>query len=83
MMFARVTLIAVLALTLIYVSVFQYLRLGHRERLMESWDGPGDPEFHIRHGMASYDRWLHRRLVPLVYILPLGAIIVVVAITNG
>lgn len=82
MMFARVVLIALVAMTVIYLSLWHYLRALHRDRLLAEWDGPGDPRLHVRGRMTAYERRLKRRLIVLVYLLPSAAMILFVAITN-
>ena len=83
MMFARVTVIALGVLTVVYLCVRKYLLDLHRDRLTAEWDAPADPTIHLRREMAAYERRLRWWLIGLVYVLPLGAIIAFVAVTNG
>lgn len=81
-MVARVTVIALGVLTVVFLCVRKFLLDLRRDRLLEEWDGPADPTLHVRHEMALYERRLRWWLIGLVYVLPLGAIITFVAVTN-
>ncbi|MCC6305668.1 MAG: hypothetical protein IT545_10795 [Rhodobacteraceae bacterium] len=94
-MIALVRLAALLfvVLTLIYVSVSLYDRSLRRERLEKRWDsrhtpGPHPPdrpqdraEF-IARGLRRYDRSVRRRLLLLVYVIPVTVIAILVWLVN-
>ena len=80
---ARVAALALGVMTVVYLSLWHYLRALHRDRLLDAWDRSGDPALHVRREMEAFERRLRARLIALVYLLPSGAIIAFVAITNG
>jgi hypothetical protein len=81
-MIARLALISLAASTVVYLCLRKFLLDLRRDRLTERWDADADPTLHIRHEMEAYERRLRWWLIGLVYVLPLGAIIVFVAVTN-
>lgn len=86
-MFAFLRLIAVLmiVLTVIYAAVSLYSREMRRAKLKKRWRDKGltvGRDAFIQRGLRQYDRSFRRRLILLVYILPLGAIALLVYIMN-
>lgn len=89
----RLAAILFVALTLVYVSVSLYDRSLRRERLERRWDsrhapGPLPPhrlqdraEF-IARGLSRYDRSVRRRLLLLVYVIPVTVIALLVWLIN-
>lgn len=72
-------------LTLVSWLVQAYSRSIRRERLEKRFDQgdvPGNREAYIRVGMADYDHGLRRRLIWLVYIIPLGAMAIALWVVN-
>ena len=83
--FGRTALLLLLALTVVYVSLFFYWRSGAKMRLEEEWVMKGRP--------GVRDDWVDERLMPaarrirswlvvLVYVLPLVGLSVFVYLTN-
>ncbi|MBD3765215.1 MAG: hypothetical protein IE927_10925 [Rhodobacterales bacterium] len=73
------------ALTLVFWLVQAYSRSIRRERLEKRFDQgdvPGDRDAYIEAGMAEYDHGLRRRLIWLVYIIPLGAMAIALWVVN-
>jgi hypothetical protein len=71
----RLLAIALVVLTVVYVLVSVYSRSVRREKLEKRFDAggvEGDRDTYIEAGMAAYDRGLRRRLIWLVYVIPLG-----------
>jgi hypothetical protein len=80
-------------LTVIYVSVSLYDRSLRRERLEKRWDSrhtpgplppdrPQDRAEFIARGLSRYDRSVRRRLLLLVYVIPVTVIAFLVWIVN-
>lgn len=73
-------------LTVAYITVSFWSRNVRRRKLEERWDSKdvltSDRDTFIRRGLEKYDRSFRRKLIWLVYILPLGAIAALVYITN-
>lgn len=89
MAFARLFVFGFLALSVVYLAVSVYSRSVRREKLEKRWaeDHPGDEdsperEAHIEAGMAEYNTSLRRKLILLVYVIPLIAIIAISIIVN-
>lgn len=73
-------------LTVIYVALSIWSRHVRRRKLEQRWDSKEvltvDRETFIRRGLQKYDHSIRRRLILLVYIVPLGLIAVIIYITN-
>ena len=83
---ARLIVIGAVLLTAVYLSLWFYARAVRRDRLRAEWEdhrGGDDREAYVRRGLAGYERSLRRRLLVLVYLVPLGLMVTIVAITNG
>jgi hypothetical protein len=52
------------------------------ERDWEETGRPGNREAYIAEGMAQYERSLRRKLLWLVYILPVSAMVLLIWLTN-
>lgn len=81
----RLLLVGLIVLTVIYWAALVYARSVRRERLEKEYDEgsvDGDVRGHrddyIAQGMAAYERGLKRKLLWLVYILPVAAVVVLV-----
>ncbi|APG45994.1 MULTISPECIES: hypothetical protein [Phaeobacter] len=86
-MFAFLRLMAILlvVLTVIYGIVSLYSREVRRAKLKRRWAEKGltgDRSAFIQRGLHQYDRSLRRRLILLVYVVPLGAIALLVYVMN-
>jgi len=83
--FARVALMMLVGLTVVYVCLFFYWRSGVRMRLEEDWimEGrPGDRDDWVDERLAPVARRIRTWLVFLVYVLPLVGLTVFVLTTN-
>lgn len=81
----RLLALVLAVLTLVFWLVQAYSRSVRRERLEKRFDQgdvPGDRDAYIRASMADYDRGLRRRLIWLVYIVPLGAMAIALWAVN-
>ncbi len=81
----RLLLVGLIVLTVIYWALLVYARSVRRVRLEKEYDEgsvDGDVRGHrddyIAQGMAAYERGLKRKLLWLVYILPVAAVVVLV-----
>ena len=87
----RILVFAFIGLSVVYVMVSIYSRSVRREKLEKSWDT--DPEregaakeergAYIAEGMQRYEHGLRKRLIWLVYILPLVAMALIIYFVNG
>lgn len=86
----RVAVVQFLVLTVVYFIVAAYSRSVRRERLEKSWDSDpareGAPQqardTFIAEGMAHYEHGLRRKLIWLVYVVPMIAVALIVYYVN-
>lgn len=81
----RLLFVGLIVLTALYFGLSWYLRAEHRRRMQDDWEAagrPGSREAYVAAGMAQYERSLRRRLVWLVYVVPVTAVITIIYITN-
>lgn len=82
----RAGLLAFAILTAVYLLVSLYSRSVRREKLEKAWDsdpdkitaGAADREAYIRAGMETYRHGLRRKLIWLVYIIPMVVVLATV-----
>ncbi len=82
--------LAFVALTVVYLLVSVYSRSIRREKLERAWDS--DParegaakderDAYIEAGMESYRHGLRRKLIWLVYIIPMAVVLATVYFVN-
>lgn len=81
--FARMMVFGFVVLSVVYVIVAIYARSVERERLEKEWDGDpanqgaaaGGRDAYIKAGLKEYHGSLRRKLIWLVYIIPLVALV--------
>ena len=86
----RLAVFGLIGLTLIYVVVGIYFRSVRREDLEKEWDSTpsneglptSDRKAFIEAGMRNYEKGLKKRLLWLIYILPVCAFIATVYVIN-
>jgi uncharacterized ion transporter superfamily protein YfcC len=74
-----------LLLTVVYVLVSIYSRSVRREKLEKRFDAEdmqGDRDAYVQQGMVEYEHGLRRRLILLVYIIPIAIVAVTVYLVN-
>lgn len=82
---ARLLIVLLVVLTVIYVSLSLYSRSVRRGKLNAQWDEEGmtgDRDAFVREGLEEYDGSLRRKLILGVYVVPLLAIAVIIYVTN-
>lgn len=83
---ARFLIFGAVVLTVVYGTLWFYLRARRRALLEEAWAAdatlPGDREAYVRAALAEHDRRRRRLLLPLVYLLPLCLVALTVYRTN-
>ncbi|UWQ75240.1 hypothetical protein [Leisingera sp. M658] len=83
--FFRLILILLVVLTVAYGTVSLYSREMRRAKLKRRWQEKGltgDRSAFIQRGLKQYDRSFRRKLILLVYIIPLGALAFLVYVIN-
>ena len=84
---ARLALILFVGLTVVYVSVSLWSRQVRKGKLARAWD-EGDREYaddralYIKRGLEDYDDSFRRKLILLVYIVPLAVIAYIIYVVN-
>ena len=74
----RLGVFGFLFLCVVYVLVSIYSRSIRREKLEDEWDEEiktGDRDAFIAEGMKDYDGSLRKKLILLVFIIPIGVVI--------
>lgn len=89
MAFLRLMLLGLIVCTAAYLLISVYSRSVRREKLEKRWAAEhpegGDPaarDTYIEQGMAEYQRGFRRKLIWLVYVVPLIALIAVQYVVN-
>lgn len=83
--FFRLFFFLMIALTVVYGAVSLYSREMRRAKLKRRWADKGltgDRAAFIQRGLRQYDRSFRRRLILLVYAVPLGMIALVIYMVN-
>lgn len=83
--FARLIVMGLVILTIIYVCLSLYSRAVRRGKLRKKWvDGPQkvDRETFVQRGLEKYDGSIRRKLILGVYIVPVITVGVIIYLTN-
>lgn len=78
-------ILAVVGLTAVYGLVSAYSRSVRRERLENEFDAggiEGTREIYVSEGMVLYEKGLRKRLIVLVYVVPVALIIGIAYVVN-
>ena len=86
----RAGLMAFVLLTVVYLLVSIYSRSVRREKLERAWDtnpahegaADGERDAYIEAGMTAYRGSLRRKLIWLVYIIPMAVVLATVYAVN-
>lgn len=81
----RLVVFGFIGLSVVYVLVSIYSRSVRREKLEKRFDAggvEGDRDTYIREGMLAYEKGLRKRLIWLVYIIPMAVVGVTVYLVN-
>lgn len=86
----RAGLMAFVLLTVVYLLVSIYSRSVRREKLEDAWDtdparegaAEGERDAYIEAGMTAYRGSLRRKLIWLVYIIPMAVVLATVYAVN-
>ena len=74
-----------IVLTIIYFAVSIYSRRVRRGKLIAHWKKKGltgDRDAFVRRGLKKYDGSFRRKLILGIYVVPLGAIAILIYVTN-
>jgi hypothetical protein len=83
--FARLAIIGLIVLTIIYVCLSFYSRAIRRGKLEARWDsagGAGDRDTFVRRGLERYDGSIRRKLILGVYVVPVVIVALIIYFTN-
>jgi len=85
MQLARLLIFGFLFLSLVYVVVSLWSRSVRAAKLRSEWIGsgqPGDKESFVQGGLKEYDGSIRRKLILLVYIVPVAIVGTIIYMTN-
>lgn len=86
----RLAIFGFVALTVVYLLVSIYSRSVRREKLEKEWDTdparegmlPDERDAFLEAGMAAYRHSLRRKLIVLVYLIPMAIVIITAYLVN-
>lgn len=81
----RLFAFALVGLTIVYFIVGIYSRSVRREKLEKQWAEQGlggDRDAFVENGMNAYEHGLKKRLLWLIYIIPMVVFVTIVAVIN-
>lgn len=88
--FLRLAVFGFIGLSVAYLLLSVYSRSVRRETLEKQWDAghaEGDDaaarDAYIEAGMRDYERGLRRKLILLVYVIPIVAVLVTLYLVNA
>ena len=74
-----------IVLTIIYFALSIYSRLVRRRKLIAHWEKKGmtgDRDAFVARGLHKYENSFRKKLLLGVYVIPLGAIALLIYVTN-
>lgn len=81
----RLIVFGFLFLSVVYFVVSIYSRSVRREKLEKEWDQEvksGDRDAYVTEGMKAYDKSLRKRLIWLVFVVPVVVFAAIFYLTN-
>jgi hypothetical protein len=85
----RLTVLGFIGLSVVYLLVSIYSRSVRREKLEKDWDanppegmGDADRRAFIEDGMRAYETGLRKKLIWLVYVIPMIILMVTIYLVN-
>lgn len=81
----RLIVVGFVVLTILYAVVSIWSRMVRRRKLAREWDEDirqGDRDAFIREGLEDYDDSFRRKLIWLIYIVPVVLIAVIIYMMN-
>ncbi|MGB7268078.1 MAG: hypothetical protein WBC90_01005 [Albidovulum sp.] len=85
----RLTVLGFIGLSVVYLLVSIYSRSVRREKLEKDWDanppegmGDADRSAFIEDGMRAYETGLRKKLIWLVYVIPMIILMVTIYLVN-
>lgn len=83
--FIRLGVFGFLALGVLFILVSIYSRSIRKEKLENEWDNEvktGDRDAYIEEGLREYEGGLRKKLIWLVFIVPIAVVVVLVYVIN-
>ena len=83
--FPRLMILALVALSIVYASLWFYARAVRREKLEAEWQmqpKAGAKEAFVKEQLDAYEPVLKRRLIWAVYVIPTALIALLIYLTN-
>lgn len=84
---ARLFLVLFVGLTVVYVSVSLWSRQVRKGKLRAAWEEGDreygdDKELYVKRGLEDYDDSFRRKLILLVYVVPVAVIAYIIYVVN-
>ncbi|SEQ35805.1 hypothetical protein [Thalassovita taeanensis] len=87
--FVRLAIVGAVVMSLTYLVVSIYSRSVRREKLEKRWDAKvaegddvGPRDAYIERGMRKYDDSLRKRLILLIFVVPILVVVVLIYLNN-
>ncbi|MGI3163949.1 hypothetical protein [Pseudooceanicola sp. 200-1SW] len=83
--FVRLALVAFVVMTVAYVVISIWSRQVRRRKLIRDWEEegrPGERSDYVERGLDDYDDSLRRKLILLIYILPVVIVGFIIYLVN-
>ena len=89
--YLRLAVFGFIALSVVYLLVSIYSRSVRREKLEKAWDtdparegaAPADRAAFIAAGMRDYESGLRKKLIMLIYVIPMIVMAVIIYLVNA
>ena len=81
----RIALIGMVALSVVYISLWLYARAAQREKLQklyETGDHTQTRADFVQDGLAAYEKSWRKKALLLVFIVPIGTVVTLVYVQN-
>ena len=81
----RLLTLGFVVLTVIYFAISLWSRMTRRRKLGQEWDDDiktGDRDAFIRDGLKEYDHSLRRKLILMVYVVPVTVVGLIIYFVN-
>lgn len=82
---ARLAFFGFIVLSILYAIVSVWSRLTRRRKLAKRWDEEireGDRDAFIREGLEDYDESFRKKLILLIYIVPVLVVALIIYLVN-
>ena len=82
---ARLLIFGFVFLTILYFAISAWSRAVRKRKLARAWEeegATGDKDAYISSGLAEYESSFRRKLILLVYVVPVVVVVTIIYVTN-